>query len=88
MTPGAFAILNRCELLLKGHLNGVIFDGSQIVPLLFNGALTRIHPTGIRVALVIDYVVILVAATCLLFDLRPNGFLLRLVVSIGTSATR
>ena len=40
-TPGTFVILNRCELLQEGHLNGVIFEGSQIMPLSFNGSIDQ-----------------------------------------------
>lgn len=39
-TPGTFVILNRCELL-QGHLNGVIFQGGQIVPLSFTGKIDQ-----------------------------------------------
>jgi hypothetical protein len=35
-TPGTFAVLNRCELL-KGHVEGLIFDWNQFVPLSFHG---------------------------------------------------
>jgi hypothetical protein len=36
-TPGSFAVLNKCELL-KNHVDGVLFNGSQIVPQRFLGA--------------------------------------------------
>jgi hypothetical protein len=41
-TPGTFAMLNRCELQRRGgHVTGLLFDASQILPLSFNGIMDK-----------------------------------------------
>jgi hypothetical protein len=42
-TPGSFAVLNKCKLL-RNHLEGVLFNGSQIMPQKFYGVTQTSFP--------------------------------------------